>query len=104
MSSCAAWPRSSRSPGRPALITTAQQFAELRLQIRPAQVPTDDLSVGIDEIVLGDALYVIFHGYVVVPVFQIADLCPGQSVIFDGLEPGFPGFVQGDAQHGEILA
>src|SRR5438874_2659527 len=69
----------------PALLEQLLQFV---LQIEAAEVFGDDLALGVYQYVVGDAFEFVEGDGFAVPELQVADVCPGQAVVFDGFQPG----------------
>src|SRR5690606_1936907 len=63
----------------------------------------NDLAAGVDKEILRDTLYAVLFGHGIIPKLQIADVCPGEIVFVDRIEPFIlltrP--VEGNAEYGK---
>src|SRR5579859_7006215 len=82
----------------------SKNFPELALEVLSPEALCNDLSLRIDQYIIGDPIELKGLDGLAVPVFEVADMRPIQPVRPDRLLPGILFLVKGYAQDGEILA
>src|SRR5579864_975978 len=84
-------------------LSIRQHLFQLILEILAAKALSDDLALGVDEDVEGDAFEIEGLDGFALPIFEIADLGPVQLVGMDGLLPRISFFVERDAEDRKIF-